>query len=102
MAIIIEENKNKVDGVRLLGWLGIIIVIGAAIYYLFFAAPEAVVISPPANFTEIAPLAQVNLNPEDVLNSAAYTALKAPPFALPTPQGPASVGRPDPFVPVGD
>lgn len=98
MAIIVEEEKNKVNLIRLGGWLVILVVFGAAIYYVFFAAPELVIIAPPPSFSMIAPITQVALHPEDVLNSPAFTALKTPPFALPTPQGPAPVGRSNPFI----
>ncbi len=99
MAIVVEENKNRVNVVRLLGWLGILVILGASVYYVFFAAPEVVVILPPSNFEYVMPLAQVTLHPEDVLNSAAFQSLKPPSFPLPTPQGPAAVGRSNPVVP---
>ena len=98
MAIVIEEGK-KTNILRIAGWLVIIILICAAIDYVFFAAPESVVITPPANFQYVAPLAQVSLHPEDVLNSPAFQSLKAPSFPLPTPKGPAAVGRTNPLIP---
>lgn len=98
MAIVVEEDRNRGNSLRILGWVAILILLGAAIYYIFFAAPELVTISPPANFQNIAPLSQITLHPEDVLNSAAFQALKPPAFPLPTPQGPAAVGRVNPFI----
>jgi hypothetical protein len=98
MAIVVEEEKSRINIIRLLGWLAILAIICAAIYYLFFAAPELVIISTPASFQNIAPIAQVTLHPEDVLNGAAYQSLRPPAFPLPTPQGPASVGRQNPFI----
>jgi hypothetical protein len=98
MAIIIEEEKNRVNIFRLLGWLAITLIVVAGAYYIFFAAPELVTISPPASFQNITPIAQLPLRPEDVLNSQPFQALKSPPFPLPTPQGPAAVGRSNPFV----
>ena len=98
MAIIVEEEKSKVNLVSLGGWLGIVVLIGVIVYYVFFAAPELVVIAPPASFQAITPISGANLHPEDVLNSQAFTTLKPPPFPLPTPQGPTPVGRPDPFL----
>ncbi len=98
MAIIVEEMKNKVDFVRLLEWTVIIAIFGAATYYLFFAAPELVVISPPEDFQNIAPISQVVIHPEEVLNSPAFQALQAPSFPLPTSTGPAAVGRGNPFI----
>lgn len=98
MAIIVEEEKNGVNLVRLLGWLGVLGVIASAVYYVFFAAPELISIKPPENFTNITPIAAITLHPENVLNSQTFNALKPPPFPLPTAKGPAGVGRANPFV----
>lgn len=98
MAIVVDEDKNKANIFRIFGWIGILAILGATIYYVFFSAPEIVVISPPANFQYVTPLANVSLHPETVLNSAAYLSLKAS-VPLPTPNGPVPVGRTDPFLP---
>ena len=98
MAIVVEEEKSRVNIVSLLGWLSVIAVIGVAIYYIFFVTPESVIIPPPAGFQNITPIAQVTLHPEDVLNSPSFVSLQSPSFPLPTPQGPAGVGRSDPFL----
>jgi hypothetical protein len=100
MAIIIEEEKNgkNMNLIRFFAWLVILIIVAIAAYYLFFVKPELVIITPPANFQYIAPIAQANLDPQAVLNSPAFTALKQPNFPLPTPNGPVPVGRPNPFV----
>ena len=99
MAIVVEEGK-KSGILRIVGWISIILILCAAVYYVFFAAPEVVVIPTPANFQYVAPLAQVTLHPEDVLNSPGFQALKPPSFALPTPKGPAAVGRTNPLLPL--
>lgn len=83
---------------RLGGWLVFLGIFAAAVYYIFFAAPELVIIPPPASYGTIAPLANISLEPQSVLNSPQYLALKPPPFAMPTATGPASVGRANPFV----
>ena len=98
MAIIVEEEKSSINLIRLVGWLVVLGVIAAAAYYIFFAAPGIVKVTPPASFESISPAAQFTLQPEDVLNSPAFQALKAPPFPLPTAQGPAQVGRTNPFL----
>lgn len=86
------------DLVRLGGWIVVFIVLIVAAYYLFFQSPPLVPVAPPSSFTSIAPITGFSLQPEDVLNSPAFQALKVPPFALPTPGGPASVGRTNPFL----
>lgn len=98
MAIIIEERKSRASLVRLIGWLAVIVIIGVAAYYIFFAAPQLVIVSPSGGLQSIAPISQVTLHPEDVLNSPAFQSLKIPAFPLPSPQGPAAVGRVNPFV----
>lgn len=98
MAIIVEEEKNKVNLIRLGGWIIFFGVIIAAAYYIFFAAPELVIIPTPPSLTELTPIASLTLTPTDVLNSPDFTQLQTPSFPLPTAQGPASVGRPNPFI----
>jgi len=98
MAIVVEEEKNKVNVVRLLGWVVVVVVILAAAYYIFFASPELVTVSPPTGFQNITPISQAVIQPQTVLGSPAFSALQSPPFPLPTPQGPAAVGRTDPFL----
>lgn len=98
MAIIVEEDRNRVNVVRLVGWLTILVLIAVSVYYVFFSAPAAVIITPPPGYAAIEPISQVNLVPSAVLNNPEFQALQPPSFALPTPSGPASVGRPNPFI----
>ncbi len=99
MAIVVEEEKSRANPGRLFGWLGVIVILAVAVYYILFAAPELVVIPPPAGFATIAPISSASLHPEDVLNSPTFRALSQPSFSLPTSTGPAGVGRPNPFLP---
>jgi len=99
MAIIVEEEKSAVPNLtRLGGWLVILIVLGAAGYYLFLAPATPATVVPPANFQALTPLANLSLNPETVLQSAGYVSLKPPSFPLPSASGPAAVGRTNPFI----
>ncbi len=98
MAIVIEEEKNNLDLFRLAGWAAIIVVLVVAAYYIFFASPELVIISPPASVQSLPPVTEFTLQPDAVLASPAFQLLKPPSFPLPTPQGPAAVSRPNPFV----
>lgn len=98
MAIIIEEEKNRSNLVRILGWAIITIVIFGAIYYVFFAAPQLVVIVPSGNLGAIEPIVQGNLNASQVLTSPAFKALQPgtiPPVSTSTD---SAGGRPNPFV----
>lgn len=98
MAIVVEEERSRVNIVSLAGWVVVIGVVAVAAYFLFFAAPQLVAITPPADYQDISPAVGFTLQPQDVLNSAAFQALTPPSFPLPTPQGPASVGRTNPFI----
>jgi hypothetical protein len=97
MAIIVEENERKSNIFGIVGWLVFLIIVGAAVYYVFFAQPELVAIPASGNLGEIAPITQVALHPETVVQGAAFQALTST-IPLPSPSGPASVGRPDPFI----
>jgi hypothetical protein len=99
MAIIItEEGKKKSSGLAVVGWLIILAIIAAAVYYIFFAQPQLVSIPSTGNLSVIAPLTQLSANPQSVIHSQAFQALH-PSVTLPTPQGPAGVGRSNPFLP---
>jgi hypothetical protein len=98
MAIVIEEaQKDRTNLWRFLAWFGVFIVIAAAVYYIFFAAPELVVVTPSGNFNAIAPIANISLDPSSVLQNQAFQSLQStvPP---PSPSGPAAVGRSNPFI----
>jgi hypothetical protein len=96
MAIIIEEEKNKTGLVTIAAWIIILIIIASAIYYIFFAKPQLIEVSPPAGFENINPLSKINLNPSDVVNNAAFQSLKQY-ITLPVP---GNYGRSNPFVPL--
>jgi uncharacterized membrane protein YjjP (DUF1212 family) len=97
MAIIVEEEQKKSNLFGIIGWLVFLAIAGAAVYYVFFAQPELVTISASGTIGTIAPIAQTSLHPETVVQSSAFQALKST-ITLPSPQGPAGVGRTDPFI----
>src|SRR5689334_6014013 len=98
MAIIVSEERNSgASLIRLVGWLGVLAIIGAAIYYIFFVTPDVVVIPPSGNLQNIAPIASITIHPEDVINSAAFQSLQES-IPAPSPSGPVSVGRSNPFM----
>ncbi len=97
MAIIVDEEQKKGNVFGIIGWLVFLATAAAAVYYVFFAQPELVTIPASGNLGTIAPIAQMALHPETVIQSPAFQALKST-IALPSPSGPAGVDRPDPFV----
>lgn len=97
MAIVVEDEQKKSGLFGLIGWLVFLVIAGAAVYYVFFAQPELVVIPASGTIGTIAPITQTALHPETVVQGVAFQALKST-IALPSPSGPAAVGRPDPFI----
>lgn len=97
MAIIVEEEKKNGAGgiLTILTWLVIVGAIGGAVYYVFFAQPQLVgKITAPAGFQSTQQLSKINLNPQDILESQSFQALKQ----YITPLQPATAGRPNPFL----
>ncbi|KKW45484.1 MAG: hypothetical protein A3A43_00835 [Candidatus Liptonbacteria bacterium RIFCSPLOWO2_01_FULL_56_20] len=95
MAIIIEEEKNRVGIVGFIGWLVVIAVIAAALYYVFFKQPELIEVDVPENVRNAEELSQkITLNPDAVVQSPAFQALKR----YVTPSAPATLGRQNPFL----
>jgi len=95
MAIVIEEEKNGTSVMGVVMWVVVFAIIIAAVYYVFFAQPQLVEVVAPANFKNINPLANINLNPEDVVNSRNFQSLKQ----YVTPSSPENFGRSNPFLP---
>lgn len=97
MAIIVEEGEKKTNIFGIAAWLVFLVIVAGAVYYIFFAQPQLVVIPATGTLNNIAPIAQLSLNPQNVVDGAAFQALHST-ITLPTPQGPVSVGRPNPFI----
>ena len=97
MAIIVDEEEKKSNLFSVVGWLALFIIVGVAIYYVFFAQPQLVSIPAAGNLNTIAPIAQISLHPDTIVQSPAFQALKST-ITVPVPNGPASVGRTNPFL----
>lgn len=95
MAIVVEEERPQINITQALMWLTVLAIVGSAIYYIFFAKPEIVDVAVPTAFKNLDPLAQVNLNPEDLLNDPSFQSLKEY-VTLPEP---GNAGRINPFIP---
>lgn len=95
MAIIVEEEPKKRQGlVGLIVWGLIFVIIAIAVYYVFFKRPDLVEVVTPSNFSNTEALSQINLAPDEVINSPSFQALR--PYAEPiTTQG---GGRTNPFL----
>jgi hypothetical protein len=99
MAIIVDEEKKPTHIFAILGWLGFLVVATVAVYYIFFAAPQAAVLPTTGSLSALAPLASSTIQPQDVINEPAFQAiLKGTTIQPPSPTGPASVKRANPFL----
>lgn len=98
MAIVIEEEKSRTNVMSTAGWLVFFAIIIIAIYYVFFAPAESVIVVPPANLISITPITQITLTPQDVTNSQLFQSLRQY-VSSSTSQSPAAVGRANPLIP---
>lgn len=97
MAIVVEEEKKNTNTLAVFGWLVVIAVIVIAIYYIFFVTPPPAVIVPNGALENLGSVSSVTANPQNVVNSAEFQALKQY-ISEPTSTGPVPMGRPNPFV----
>ncbi len=95
MAIVVEEDRPKINITQVLMWLTVLLIVGFAVYYIFFAEPQIVGVAVPPAFKNIDPLAEVNLTPEDLINSEQFKSLKQ----YVTPPEAGNAGRTNPFIP---
>ena len=97
MAIIIEEDNKKKGIWGLVGWVVFVGIALAAVYYIFFTAPELVVIPATGTISTIAPIVSAGIDPQTIVSSTQFESLQSN-IALPTPQGPVTVDRSNPFI----
>jgi hypothetical protein len=97
MAIVVEEGRKKTNILGIAGWLVFLVIAAAAVYYIFFTQPELVSIPETGTLGAIAPITQLSLHPQDVIQGTQFQSLHSN-IVLPTPQGPAGVSRTDPFI----
>lgn len=100
MAIVIDEAQRKPTHIfAILSWLGFLVVVSVAVYYIFFATPQAAILPTTGGLSAIAPLANSAVQPQDVISSAAFQAiLHGTTIQPPSPSGPATKGRSNPFL----
>jgi len=95
MAILIEEEKKEGGG-----WLGfgvlfvVLIMVGVAVYYLFFVKPEVFNVVIPIKMQSIDELTKIaTFDPKSVLESDFYKSLKQ----IVPPPSPPPAGNATPF-----
>lgn len=76
MAIIIEQEKRKINWFALSVIVLVIAVIIVGIYYLFFTDTPFVERVVPANLQSIEELSNIDLKPETIINNSNFQVLK--------------------------
>jgi uncharacterized membrane protein len=96
VAIIIEEEKRKINWFALTLIIFLIAIISAAIYYLFFAPTPFAEKIAPSNLQSLQDLSSVKLQPETVINNPYFQILKQ--YVNPIEVSTDSIGKTNPFV----
>jgi hypothetical protein len=94
MAIVVEEEQKSRQGlVGLIVWGLVFVIVGVAVYYVFFKRPDLVEQATPS-LTNTEALSKIELKPDEVINSESFRALRS--YVQPlTAQG---GGRTNPFL----
>lgn len=96
MAIIVDEQRRGASGAdmgSIMIWLGLIGIIAAAAYYLFFAQPELIEVAAPSGFQATEQISKIDLSADDVVGSSGFKALTE---HVTLPEN-GTFGRPNPF-----
>ncbi len=96
MAIVIEEQKKKVNWFALAIIVLVVVVIGLGAYYLFFASTPLVEKVAPARLQSIQELSSIKLQPDTVISNPSFQILKQ--YVNPIEIEIDSIGRANPFL----
>jgi len=95
MAIVIEEERNKLSFVTLVSWIAVLAIVVIAVYYLFIRNPGKVEVILPG-FKNTEQITKIYLDPKTVVNNPAFSGRLR---HIISPQ-PGIVGRENPFLPL--
>jgi hypothetical protein len=93
MAIVVEQERKKINWFAILLIIFLVAVIGGAIYYFFFVAPPLIDKIAPLQLQSLKDLSFAELNPETILNSPDFQILRQ--YVNPIEIG--AVGKINPF-----
>jgi len=94
MAILMEEEKRKINWFILAVIFAIVVILGSAIYYIFFISPSTIEIIIPSRLKLLQETEQLKFDPNEVLNNDALKNLKL----QVVPIVPESALNPNPFL----
>ncbi|MBI2012929.1 MAG: hypothetical protein HYS88_00535 [Candidatus Colwellbacteria bacterium] len=95
MAILVEEETGRKGAFGVLIIAVIVILLGAATYYLFFAPVPLIEVVIPSKLKTVSRISESSLNTSAVFNSPVYGSLRQ---HVPEPVL-GEIGRPNPFSP---
>ena len=96
MAIVIEEEKNGVNPMLMIGWGVILIIIVLIVYFIFFRRPELISIDLPEGFEITQQISQISLDADTLIGSENFRERQQ---YIPLPV-PTNLGRSNPFLPL--
>ena len=96
MAIIIEEEKRKINWFAAALILLLVTIIGAAIYYLFFASIPLIERVTSPRLQSLQELSSIKLEPEAIINDPRFQILKQ--YVNPIEIQTNSIGKTNPFL----
>jgi len=94
MAIVVEQERKKINWFAVLLIIFIIAVLGGVIYYLFFISVPLIDKAVPVSLQSLKDLSAAHLQPETILNSSDFQLLRQ--YVNPIEIG--AVGKTNPFV----
>jgi hypothetical protein len=75
MAILIEEEKKKINWFALLGILIVVGILASTVYYLFFINPSSIEIIIPHRLKTLEQVDQIKFNPAEILDNPVLKSL---------------------------
>lgn len=94
MAIVVEEEKKKVNWITILSIAVFLFAIFFGGYYLFFKQPELIDVVAPAELERLRAISSVRFSPREVVDSATFQALRDFSSTAPAPL----TGKGNPFA----
>ncbi|PIR44365.1 hypothetical protein COV23_00220 [Candidatus Wolfebacteria bacterium CG10_big_fil_rev_8_21_14_0_10_31_9] len=99
MAILVEEEKKRINWVGIIGVFIIVVLVGTAIIYLFFVNPEKIDVFISPKLQSLSDFSQIEFNPEELVDNPVFKNLKSyTQFNVPQPGSPL-IGKSNPLMP---
>lgn len=96
MAILVDEQQSRKSAsiIKLAAWFTLLGVIAAGVYYLFFKQQALIEFATPSNFKDVAAIAKITFDPDEVISDPLFLSMKQYVRFLPT----TIMGRDNPFL----